>query len=72
FSTLVQPLIRRLWFKQGRLLSESECSNIVKLRMRKNRCRTQSLAKHRGTTSLKTTANSPEIFCKIIIDERLK
>ncbi|KAJ9585327.1 hypothetical protein L9F63_002877, partial [Diploptera punctata] len=30
-------------------------------------CRTQSLAKCRGTTNLKTTANSPEIFYKIII-----
>ncbi|KAJ9595748.1 hypothetical protein L9F63_013067, partial [Diploptera punctata] len=27
----------------------------------------QSLAKRWGTTSLKTTDNSPEIFCKIII-----
>ncbi|KAJ9582586.1 hypothetical protein L9F63_023074, partial [Diploptera punctata] len=32
-------------------------------------CQTQSLAKRQGTTSLTTTAYSPEIFCKIIISK---
>ncbi|KAJ9599207.1 hypothetical protein L9F63_010291, partial [Diploptera punctata] len=32
-----------------------------------NGCKTQSLAKRRGTTSLTTTAYSPKIFFKMII-----